>query len=100
MIVTSDLFDRIKAAQLEALKEENQEGERIASYIPYLDEDNRGIKTRQGRIYIPFRSHVKELLLEEAHKSNQGQTSKAIWEDSTTRNSGVEMGEDYHGLRD
>ncbi|GJS61109.1 putative nucleotidyltransferase, ribonuclease H [Tanacetum coccineum] len=69
MIVTFDLFDRIKAAQLEALKEENQEGERISSYIPYLDEDNQGIKTRQGRIYIPFRSHVKELLLEEAYKS-------------------------------
>ncbi|GJU62588.1 retrotransposon protein, putative, ty3-gypsy subclass [Tanacetum coccineum] len=69
MIVTSDLFDRIKAAQLEALKEENREGERITSYIPYLEEDNQGIKTRQGRIYIPFRSNVKELLLEEAHKS-------------------------------
>nr|GEX81999.1 putative reverse transcriptase domain-containing protein [Tanacetum cinerariifolium] len=31
--------------------------------------DIRGIKTLQGRIYIPFRSNVKELLLEEAHKS-------------------------------
>ncbi|GKD60849.1 hypothetical protein Tco_1298358, partial [Tanacetum coccineum] len=54
----------------EVLKEENWEGERITSYIPYLEEDNRGIKTRQGRIYIPFQSNVKELLLEEAHKSN------------------------------
>ncbi|GKE86485.1 putative reverse transcriptase domain-containing protein [Tanacetum coccineum] len=69
MIVTSDLFDQIKAAQLDALKEENREGERITSYIPYLEEDNRGIKTRQGRIYILFQSNVKELLLEEAHKS-------------------------------
>ncbi|GJV06266.1 putative reverse transcriptase domain-containing protein [Tanacetum coccineum] len=69
MIVTSDLFDRIKAAQDEALKEENWKSERIASYIPYFEDDSRGIKTRQGRIYIPFRSNVKELLLEEAHKS-------------------------------
>ncbi|GKE77909.1 putative nucleotidyltransferase, ribonuclease H [Tanacetum coccineum] len=69
MIVTSDLFNQIKAAQLKALKEENREGERIISYIPYLEEDNQGIKTLQGRIYIPFRSNVKELLLEEAHKS-------------------------------
>ncbi|GJV76862.1 putative reverse transcriptase domain-containing protein [Tanacetum coccineum] len=30
--------------------------------------DSRGIKTQQGRIYIPFRSNVKELLLEEVHK--------------------------------
>ncbi|GKE17391.1 putative nucleotidyltransferase, ribonuclease H [Tanacetum coccineum] len=43
--------------------------ERITSYIPHLRDDSRGIKTRQGRIYIPFRSHVKDLLLEEAHKA-------------------------------
>nr|GEZ23329.1 putative reverse transcriptase domain-containing protein [Tanacetum cinerariifolium] len=69
MIVTSDLFDRIKAAQEEALKEENWKSERIASYIPYLEDDSRGVKTCQGRIYILFRSNVKELLLEEALKS-------------------------------
>ncbi|GKA76887.1 putative reverse transcriptase domain-containing protein [Tanacetum coccineum] len=34
-----------------------------------LMSDSRGIKIRQGRIYILFRSNVKELLLEEAHKS-------------------------------
>nr|GEX15628.1 hypothetical protein [Tanacetum cinerariifolium] len=54
MIVTSDLFDRIKLAQLEALKEENWKNERITSYIPYFKDDSRGIKTRQRRIYIPF----------------------------------------------
>nr|GEV59655.1 hypothetical protein [Tanacetum cinerariifolium] len=69
MIVTSDLFDRIKAAQMEALKEENWKGGRITSYVPYFKDDSRGIKTQQGRIYIPFRSNIKELLLEEAHKS-------------------------------
>ncbi|GJS33586.1 DNA/RNA polymerases superfamily protein [Tanacetum coccineum] len=60
---------RIKAAQVEALKEENWKSKRIASYIPHLEDDSQGIKTRHGRIYIPFRSHVKKLLLEEAHKS-------------------------------
>ncbi|GJS67395.1 putative reverse transcriptase domain-containing protein [Tanacetum coccineum] len=69
MIVTSDLFDKIKAAQVEALKEENWKSERITSYISNFEEDSRGIKTRQGRIYIPFQSDVKKLLLEEAHKS-------------------------------
>ncbi|GJT40774.1 retrotransposon protein, putative, ty3-gypsy subclass [Tanacetum coccineum] len=57
------------AAQVEALKEENWKSESSASYIPHLEDDSRGIKTRQGRIYIPFRSNVKELLFEEAHKS-------------------------------
>ncbi|GJY08436.1 putative nucleotidyltransferase, ribonuclease H [Tanacetum coccineum] len=69
MIVTSDLFDRIKAAQMEALKEENWRRERIKSYIPHFEDDSRGIKTQKGIIYILFRSNVKELLLEEAHKS-------------------------------
>ncbi|GJX72440.1 putative reverse transcriptase domain-containing protein [Tanacetum coccineum] len=46
IIVTSDLFDRIKVAQVEALKEDNWKSERIASYIPHLEDDSRGIKTR------------------------------------------------------
>nr|GFA61720.1 putative reverse transcriptase domain-containing protein [Tanacetum cinerariifolium] len=54
MIVTSDLFERIKVAQVEVLKEENWKSERITSYIPHFKDDSRGIKIRQGRIYIPF----------------------------------------------
>ncbi|GKA48570.1 putative reverse transcriptase domain-containing protein [Tanacetum coccineum] len=69
MIVTFDLFDRIRAAQVEALKEENWKSEHITSYIPHFEYDSRGTKTRQGRIYIPFRSHVKDFLFEEAHMS-------------------------------
>nr|GEX96301.1 putative reverse transcriptase domain-containing protein [Tanacetum cinerariifolium] len=69
MITTSDLFDKIKAAQVEALKEDNWKSKRITSYIPHIEDDSRGVKTRQGRIYISFQSHVKDLLLEEAHKS-------------------------------
>ncbi|GKE07742.1 putative reverse transcriptase domain-containing protein, partial [Tanacetum coccineum] len=96
------------AAQVEALKEGNWKSERITSYIPHLEDDSRGVKNRQGRIYIPFRSHVKDLLLEEAHKSkysiHPGATKmsniKTVWESSTFRDSGLEMGEDYNGLRD
>nr|GEX56069.1 hypothetical protein [Tanacetum cinerariifolium] len=66
---THDLEFAAVVAQLEALKEENWKSERITSYIPYIKDNRRGIRTRKGRIYIPFRSNVKELLLEEAHKS-------------------------------
>nr|GEV17047.1 hypothetical protein [Tanacetum cinerariifolium] len=69
MIVTSDLFNKIKAGQVESLKEDHWKNERITSYIMQFEDDCRGIKTRQGSIYIPFRNHVKELLLEEAYKS-------------------------------
>nr|GEV85523.1 hypothetical protein [Tanacetum cinerariifolium] len=71
MIVTADLFERIKAAQVDVLKEENWKSECITSYIPHFKDDSQGIKTRQGRIYIPFRSNVNELPLEEAHKRCQ-----------------------------
>ncbi|GJX71286.1 hypothetical protein Tco_0308457 [Tanacetum coccineum] len=106
MIVTSNLFDRIKVAQLEALKEENWKSERIASYIPYFEDDSQGIKTNQGRIYIPFRSDVKELILEEAHKEmldmlkSQGRTSKRRRQrNKALMQSRVEIGKDYYGLR-
>nr|GEW79505.1 hypothetical protein [Tanacetum cinerariifolium] len=69
MIITFDFFDKIKAAQVEALKEENWKSECITSYISHLEDNHGGVKARQGRIYIPFQSHVKDLLLEEAHKS-------------------------------
>ncbi|GJW93917.1 hypothetical protein Tco_0173589 [Tanacetum coccineum] len=42
IIVTSDTFDRIKAAQVEALIEKNWKSERITSYIPHLEDDSRG----------------------------------------------------------
>nr|GEX92229.1 putative reverse transcriptase domain-containing protein [Tanacetum cinerariifolium] len=54
MIITFDLFDKIKAAQVKASKEENWKSEPITPYIPHLKDDSRGVKTRQGRTYIPF----------------------------------------------
>ncbi|GJY32714.1 hypothetical protein Tco_0417183, partial [Tanacetum coccineum] len=77
MIVTSDLFDRVKAAQVEALKEENWKSERITSHIPYLEEDSWRIKTPHERIYIPFQSNAKKLLLDKAHKSKYSIHSRA-----------------------
>ncbi|GKE70754.1 putative reverse transcriptase domain-containing protein [Tanacetum coccineum] len=101
MIVTSDLFDKIKAAQVEALKEENWKSERITSYIPHFEDDSLWIKTRQGRIYIPFQSHVKELLLEEAHKSKYsihlGATNMYL---DLKRNYWWPVGEDNDGFCD
>nr|GFB22470.1 reverse transcriptase [Tanacetum cinerariifolium] len=52
----------IKATQVEALKEENWKNEHITSYIPHIENDSQGIKTRQGRIHIPFRSNTIQTL--------------------------------------
>ncbi|GKA55998.1 putative reverse transcriptase domain-containing protein [Tanacetum coccineum] len=40
MIITSDLFLRIKAAQVEAVKEESWKSERITSYVPHFKDDS------------------------------------------------------------
>ncbi|KAK1435339.1 hypothetical protein QVD17_01100 [Tagetes erecta] len=69
MTITSDLFERIKVAQTEALKEENWKRERIVGQVKDLDENVSGVKTRFGRVWIPNTCDVKGLLLDESHKS-------------------------------
>ncbi|KAK1413191.1 hypothetical protein QVD17_34962 [Tagetes erecta] len=54
LVVNSDLFDQIKVAQDEALKEENLKRERIIGQVHHLEENDRGIKVRFGRIWIPW----------------------------------------------
>ncbi|GJU39713.1 putative reverse transcriptase domain-containing protein [Tanacetum coccineum] len=46
----------------------------------HFEEDSRGIKSRQGRIYIPFQSDVKKLLLDEAHKISRRARDKDAYE--------------------
>lgn len=69
LVVTSGLFEKIRVAQLIALKKENWKKERIQGLVHNLVDDSRGVKTRFGRIWIPNTCQVKKLLLDEAHKS-------------------------------
>ncbi|KAD6454523.1 hypothetical protein E3N88_09229 [Mikania micrantha] len=46
IVISSDLVDQIKEAQIEALKEENWKRDRIKGQAHNLDEDSRGLKTR------------------------------------------------------
>ncbi|KAK1423394.1 hypothetical protein QVD17_18696 [Tagetes erecta] len=69
LIVNSDLFDQIKIAQDEALKEENLKRERIVGQVHHLEENDKGIKVRFGRIWIPWTCKIKTMILDEAHKS-------------------------------
>ncbi|KAD4179563.1 hypothetical protein E3N88_28154 [Mikania micrantha] len=50
IVISSDLVDQIKEAQIEALKEENWKRDRIKGQAHNLDEDSRGLKTRWGRM--------------------------------------------------
>ncbi|KAI3792869.1 hypothetical protein L2E82_06760 [Cichorium intybus] len=67
--VISDLIERIKEAQIEALKEENLKGEVMVKQKSLLEEDNRGLKLFQGRIWVPNIGGIREIILEDSHKS-------------------------------
>ncbi|KAD2805396.1 hypothetical protein E3N88_38773 [Mikania micrantha] len=69
IVVSSEIITQIIEAQVEALKEENWKRDRIKGQIHNLDEDERGLKTRWGRVWIPPTCPFKSILLEEAHKS-------------------------------
>ncbi|KAK9055581.1 hypothetical protein SSX86_026665 [Deinandra increscens subsp. villosa] len=69
LIVTSELLSRIKEAQVEAIKEENLKKERIVGQVKYLVEEDSGLRTRFGRVWVPNTCEVKKLLLDEAHKT-------------------------------
>ncbi|XP_022007523.1 uncharacterized protein LOC110906739 [Helianthus annuus] len=69
LIVTLGLLERIREAQVEAVKVENWKKERIVGQLKDLVDGNNGLKTRFGRTWVPNSCGVKKLLLDEAHKS-------------------------------
>ncbi|XP_021980413.1 uncharacterized protein LOC110876551 [Helianthus annuus] len=69
LVVTSGILERIREAQVEAVKEENWKKERIIGQLKDLSDGKNGLKTRSGRIWVPNTCGVKALLLNEAHKS-------------------------------
>ncbi|KAK9049844.1 hypothetical protein SSX86_031187 [Deinandra increscens subsp. villosa] len=69
LVVTSNLIARVKEAQIEAVKEENWKKERIVGQVKDLVDEESGIKTRFGRVWVPNTGDVRNMLLDEAHKS-------------------------------
>ncbi|KAI3663975.1 hypothetical protein L6452_45208 [Arctium lappa] len=53
--VVSSLLERIRASQVEALKEENVKAEVMSKQKELLTEDGRGLILFQGRIWVPKR---------------------------------------------
>ncbi|KAI3701002.1 hypothetical protein L2E82_45643 [Cichorium intybus] len=69
MIVTTSLPDMIRQSQSEAIKPENQNKERIKGQVPQLVKDSRGLLTRHNWIWMPTNGGIRQILLDEAHKS-------------------------------
>ena len=69
MTVITPLLERIKEAQMEGLKEERQRCERIVGRVASFDYDSRGLMTLHGRVWVPYWGGVRQVLMDEAHKS-------------------------------
>ena len=68
LTVTPKLLELIKEAQIKSLNSDPKK-ERMKGLIGELKMNADGIMTRYDRIWVPWLSEVKSLLLEEAHKS-------------------------------
>ncbi|KAJ9544996.1 hypothetical protein OSB04_024703 [Centaurea solstitialis] len=67
--VKPNLFDDIQKWQIEALKSEIIQAERMVGYVNFLSEDGRGLKVFKARIWVPRLGGMRDVVLAEAHKS-------------------------------
>ena len=69
MTVVTPLLERIREAQQEAMKEEHRKSERIVGQVSSFDYDSRGLLSLHRRVWVPYLGGVRQVLMEEAHKS-------------------------------
>jgi hypothetical protein len=69
LIMTSDIMKLIQEDQTEAMKEEHQRNERMLDRLEQLGENEYGVKTMYGQIWIPRYRGIKGKILNEAHKT-------------------------------
>ncbi|XP_021975082.1 uncharacterized protein LOC110870190 [Helianthus annuus] len=68
LTIHSNLPERIRFAQTEALKEENIEAEYLRGMEKRLVERSDGILYFVERVWIPLFGNLRELVMDEAHK--------------------------------
>ncbi|KAD2805327.1 hypothetical protein E3N88_38704 [Mikania micrantha] len=69
VVITLNFLDQLKEAQVEALREENVCIERIFGQVKSLEENDYGVKTRFGRMWVPRGGDIRKKILDEAHKT-------------------------------
>ncbi|KAD5802405.1 hypothetical protein E3N88_13765 [Mikania micrantha] len=69
MTIHTDLPDKVRSAQTEALKKENLVQESLRGMEEQLDTNADGIRYFINRMWIPLYGGLRELVMDEAHKS-------------------------------
>ncbi|XP_071728330.1 uncharacterized protein [Rutidosis leptorrhynchoides] len=67
--IVSDLIERLKITQIEALRDEPLKFELLVKRKKDLIDDSRGLKTFNNRIWVPLLGELRELIMNEVHKS-------------------------------
>ena len=69
MTVVTPLLEQIREAQQEAIKEEHRKSEHVVGQVSSFDYDSWGLLTIHRRVWVPYHGGVRQILMEEAHKS-------------------------------
>jgi Integrase zinc binding domain/Integrase core domain len=69
MVLKSDVMDKLKVVQDEAAKAANVKSERMSGQMEKLSKNEKGLKVRYGRLWVPKLGGLREKVLEEAHRS-------------------------------
>ena len=62
-------LEQVTEAQVEAMQEEHQKSECIVGQVASFDYDSLGLLTLHWRVGVPYCGGVRQILMEEAHKS-------------------------------
>jgi hypothetical protein len=65
----ADFRSEVKRLQEEAMKEENQQSERVVGSLATLRVNSEGLRCLGSRVWIPKLGDLRQKVLEEAHKS-------------------------------
>ncbi|KAJ0714948.1 putative nucleotidyltransferase, Ribonuclease H [Helianthus annuus] len=69
MTIRTNLTSRIRDAQQEALKVENRKAEYLRGALKYMSPNEEGALYFKKRIWVPLHGGLREVILDEAHKS-------------------------------
>lgn len=67
--MVTPLLERIREGHAEGMKEDLQKCERVIGWLDSFDYDSCGLLTMHRRIWVPYWGGVRQVLMEEAHKS-------------------------------
>ncbi|KAI3762602.1 hypothetical protein L1987_53039 [Smallanthus sonchifolius] len=93
LTIHASLTTQIRVAQQEAIKEENIQSKAIRGMIRQLEPKSDDTLYFTNRIWVPCFGNLRELVMDEAHKSRTSETVGIV---ITARDTSMEMGTNFN----